>query len=83
MRTEIPVRQDDSQAAILNLKVDALTRIRQVSVQLQRFKLGMMKTARGTNALQHVIASIKPVQDGIFELLSLDRGIIGTPSRKC
>jgi uncharacterized coiled-coil DUF342 family protein len=74
--------QDEISCSMLKEKVEIQNKIRQVSVDLQKFKLGMMKTARGTAQVQQFVANIKPLQDKIFDLLSLDRGIIGISPRR-
>lgn len=66
VKAELPTKQSDSETAIYSHKVEVINKIRQVSVDLQKFKLGMMKTARGTTQLQQVITNIKPLQNGIF-----------------
>lgn len=68
--------ESDRDAAVLAEKVAIVNRVRKVSVDLQRFKLGLIKSVRGTAQLQEVIGKIKPLQNGIFELLAFDTGII-------
>lgn len=62
-------------------KVTIQDRIRQVSIEMQKMKVSLLKSSKGTTQIQQLVANMKPLQDKIFELLSHDRGIMGSPKK--
>lgn len=62
-------------------KVTIQDRIRQISVEMQKMKVNLLKSSKGTTQIQQLVANMKPLQDKIFELLSHDRGIMGSPKK--
>ncbi len=57
-------------------KVEIQEKIREISVEIQKLKLSFMKGTHNTAQVQQLVASIKPLQEKVFELLSSKKGVL-------